>query len=144
MHFRIGKPVVLKNLIKDDLRRNFGTNTFPPEHFYYLLLADFWIGTLVINPLAISVVRGSWQNLDQLMEYLLPAEKHPRVSTYACAAFGCLASFSVSLTNHYCDRSFRPDKSGRWFSLREVRFFVASRLFTLASLYGDICLATTA
>ena len=137
MHF--GKPVILRNLIKDDLRRNFGTNSFPPSRFYYLLLLDFWIGTLLINPLAISVVRGSWQNLDQVMEHLLPAKVFPRVATYVCYGVGCLASFSVSLINHYVDRRVRPDPSGRWLSVRQVRFFLASRLFTLCSLYSDIC-----
>ncbi len=134
-----GKPVKLKELIKYDLRRNFCTNAFPPNLMYYLLLADFWLGTLVINPLAISVVRGSWQNLDQLMEALLPVKVYPRAAAYLCFGLGCVTHFSVHLSNHYFDRRVCPDLSGKWCSLRELRFALISRLFTLAALYGAIC-----
>jgi hypothetical protein len=136
----VGSTVGLKKLIQDDLRRNFGTKSFPPAHFYYFLFVDFWLGALLFYPLSIAVFRGTWQNLDQLMEWWLPAGGfHGRLSTYVCLFVGMAASFSVSMTNYYVDWYCKaPSKEASCWS--RMLFFAATRGFTLYSLYADTIL----
>lgn len=74
------------------------------------------------------------------MDYLLPKEKYNLLSAYLCVAVGSVSSLAVSIVNQYLDRMVQPDPQRFWLSCEELRFFVVSRVFTLASLYADITL----
>jgi len=127
------KPVVLRDLIKDDLRRNFGTSSYPPDRFYYPMLADFWLAALLFYPLAIAVFRGTWQCLDHLAAAVMP----PRVATYVCLFVGAASSLAVTIANYHIDAWVQPPKPG---IANRVKFFLYSRGFTIASLLSDIIL----
>ena len=137
---RVGRPILLKSVIKEELRRNFGTKSYPPIHFFYYLMLDFWMGAIVFYPLIIACFRGTWQCLDQLSEFLLPVQKYDYTGTYCCLGMGSIFSLTISMVNQYLDRKIKPDYHDFWLSWTEVRFFLVSRIFTLFSLYTEVLL----
>jgi hypothetical protein len=85
----------------------------------------------------LSAFRGLWKIWDAIVYYTAGCGVWQSI---ACFVVGSFLYFGLNLLQHQFNANFKPDKSGRWFSRKQVTFFVVSRSYIFVAVVATTLL----